>query len=78
MKDRTLKDRVYTLWTIYKIIVGCGGIGMTVMFFVFLIGSDAALILDGQQMLGTVGTSAVVLGNMYCMWVLAKSGFNDL
>jgi hypothetical protein len=67
-----------SLWTWYKILVGCWGVGCTTVFFVFLVGSEASLILDGSVVLGTLGTSAVVLGNAYCMGVLAQSGFDDL
>ncbi len=65
------------LWTVYKIGVGCWGVGMTVAFFVCLTGSQASLVLDGEDVLGTIGTSAVVLGNAYAMWLMANSGFDD-
>ncbi len=65
------------LWTLYKITVGSGGVGLTVMFFIQLVGSEASLILDGEAVLGTLGTAAVMLGNAYAMGCMANSGFNE-
>jgi len=69
-----MKDRLLVLCQVYKIVVGIIGVVATVAWCIFLVGSDASLILDGKEVMGTIGTTLVVLGNGYAMWQMAKDG----
>jgi uncharacterized membrane protein len=59
----------------YRIVQGCLGVAATIVWFVFLIGSQATITLDGEVIVGTIGTSAILLGNGYGLFVMAASGF---
>jgi hypothetical protein len=61
-------------WIWYRIVQGCIGVVVTCAWFA-AIGGQVTLNLDDVVIVGKMGTSAILLGNGYGLWVMAASGF---
>jgi hypothetical protein len=62
----------------FKFVNGLIGVSLTIMWFVFMIGSPVIISLGGVPVAGSLVFSLILLGNGYGLWTLGKEGHTEL
>ncbi len=75
MKTKKVWNNI-KMW--YKILTGLVGIGLTTLWFGIMVTNTVSITVNGVVVAGPLVFGMILLGNGYGLYVLGRSGYDDL